>query len=537
MLLLVTAALAAAPAEAPAATFDRLHARVEAELSFAHAAAHAAGDDEGELPGACLTSTVAELKLHWDEFTPAQRAELTRLLAPGKADLFEPLTRADAAPPPPDATNSCFGQQKANRLLGSRFVVEWDSGIDSDTAQDFLDALEYAYDVEIDQLGWRAPAGADRYLLPAYVERGNYAGAYTTVGTCGGDYLPYIVAYAGSFSSGNWYETMALHEFNHALQFNYSFAPEFFWWEATATYIEEQVLPNSNWWSTYVVGYSQNPQLAMSAYSQSDQDVFYHMYGMSIWGFYLDEYQGGPDIVRQTWEAAVDERGQYNFSMEEMLDELGIDFLGAYTDFTARNAAMEYREHRYYTSVDTVDSVSKLPADGGSSSRTAPAGYGQNYIKFKASAGDGEKTLTVHFHGDSGADWLAQLVEVNNTSVLRTAVGTVNAGEATIELEAFGDQDVYLVVSPLQNNDRTKDYTWEAELTEPPPTDTGDSGAENGGDTGADNGGDTGDDGDTDGEVTKFSLAGCGCATGGNPAQGAVALLGLAGLVALRRRR
>lgn len=548
MLYLLVAAAAAAPTPIAAAVpGPGGHAPTTRLSASAHDAlltrfrAFTSPDHQAELAavghGDCLTELMLDLEAHWGLFTDAERAEITHALAPEKHDLFAPLA-ARMAPPPPDGTDSCVGQQRANRVVGDHFVVEWDSGIDEGQANDFLDALEYAYDVEIDELGWRAPDGDTRYLMPAYVQAGNYAGAYTTVRSCGGFQTPYIVAYAGSFSAGNWYETMALHEFNHASQFGYGYAFEFFWWEATATYIEEQVLPNSNWWSTYVVGYTDNPQMAMAAFSQSDQDVFYHMYGMAIWGFYLDEHQGGADLVRQTWEEASRQGGQYSYTQEDVLTDLGYDYDAAYADFVARNAALDYREHRYMRAVDQVESINSLPANGASESRTAPQGYGQNYIRFNSSAGDGDSTLVVHFHGGGSVPWLAELAEVNGNSVVRAVVGDIGArtGEGDVRIDHFGDNDVILIVSPLQDDDNDYTYTWEAELI-PATEDTG--GGNGGEDTGeGGNGGGDGDGGGNGGDTgeVKVSLPGCGCASGGGalPSLAGVAL-GLAVLAGRRR--
>ena len=136
----------------------------------------------------------------------------------------------------------------ARRASFKEFVEEW-------VVDQFQSSL--------DELGLERPRYWQAFLdaLPMYHHM-LYASAYTYVERCGNSYVPYIVAYAGSFSAGDWYEMMALHEFNHSSQFSYSEGPEFWYWEATATYIEEQVLPNGNWWSTYVVGYSDHPERA-----------------------------------------------------------------------------------------------------------------------------------------------------------------------------------------------------------------------------------------------------------------------------------
>jgi len=526
MLLLLSSALAAAPHAADASTHDRLLADFRANL----AASDLAAQDDGIHPP-CFTTLVNQLRESWGLFSVDERAEMTAALAPFKQDLFDDLPVTRSAPPPARGpTDSCVGQQMDNRLAGTHFVVEWDNGTtDSATAQTFLDALEYAYPVEVDDLGWNPPAGASQYLMPAYISNQNYAGAYTTVQNCGGIYAPYIVAGKGSFYGGNWYQTMALHEFNHSLQFNTAYSPEFYWWEATATFIEEEVLPSSNWWSTYIVGYSQNPWMSMSAFSQSDQDIFYHMYGMSIFGFYLREYQGGDDIVRQTWEYAAGERGQYDLSMEKMTNGIGLDWDSLYADFAARNAVMDYSEHRYYQSVDEEDKVTALPADGSAGRNTKPQGYGQNFIRFDKGAGDGSGTLVVHFHGDPDVKWLAELVEVSSSTVDRVSMGTIVDGEGDVSLETFGAEDAVLVVSPLEDDDKDYDYSWEAELVADttPPEDTGDTNVD---DT-------AGEDGTGDGEDIKVALPGCGCATGETGDLPGLAALGLLVGLAVTRRR
>ncbi len=208
MFYLLSAAFAGAPS-----VHDALLTRFHDHFSSA-----APADDPG-----CLTGLVRDLKDNWGLFTPVERAEMTAVLAPWSADLLDAVAAPTAPPPPGGApTDTCLGQYGANRLSGAHFAVEWDAGANESTAQAFLDALETAYAVEIEELGWKPPAGDGSYLMLAYIQSGNSASAYTTVMSCGRGYVPYIVAYAGSFGgNSDWYETMALHEFNHASQFGY----------------------------------------------------------------------------------------------------------------------------------------------------------------------------------------------------------------------------------------------------------------------------------------------------------------------------
>lgn len=443
-MLLVSLALAVEPS-----LHDSLLARLDAVA--------AGGADAG-----CLTGLSLELKDNWESFTQEERARITGVLTPWKADL---LDRAPSSPPaPPDAipTDTCFGQRKENRISSDHFSVEWDDGAGSrSNAEGFLEALEVSYEAEVNQYGWKKPLGDGAYLMATYIEEGDYQGAYTSVDYCGNGYVPYIVAYEGAFSSGSWSDSMASHEFNHALQFGYGFAHEFWWWEATATYIEHLVWPDVDWWSSYVGGYTDNPHIAIAASSQQDQDVFWHMYGMAIWGFYIDNYQGGPDAVRATWEASERERGEYTLSAEETLEELGIDFRAAYIDFIGRNAVMDYDDHRAFPQI-RMDSVDALPAAGESERRTRPQGYGQNYLRFDAGFGDGD--LRVRFTGDPDVAWAVVLAEVSRTEVLRSEYVVVEAGAGEVTLPAAGAEDVVLIVSPLDARESDHDYAWEAEM-------------------------------------------------------------------------
>jgi hypothetical protein len=112
---------------------------------------------------------------------------------------------------------TCIEQQGDNKLDGEYFSVQWDDGVTSESkAEDFLEVLEYSYEKEVDELGWQTPTKMSQYLMLALIQSGG-SGAYTTAFTSGScSSMPYIVAGSSSFSSGNWYRSMAAHEFNHA---------------------------------------------------------------------------------------------------------------------------------------------------------------------------------------------------------------------------------------------------------------------------------------------------------------------------------
>ncbi len=463
-----------------------------------------------ESPDTCLTGLVEELRIHAEELTVEERAFATTTLTPWKHDFIDPVvplraaSPTNAAPPDGEPTEPCFSIG-ANRITSAHFAVEWDTGSSRSDAQGFLAALEDGYESQVNTYGWDPPMQISNYLVLAYIADGNYASAYTTIESCGpGGEVPYIVAYEGSFYSDGWSDTMAVHELNHALQFGYGSAWEFWWWEATATYVESLVYPDAGeWWGPYVDGYTNNPHIALAASDQNDDDVFWHMYGMAILAFYLDEYQDGPDTVRATWEIAEREPGYYTFGIEDALDAMELDYDAIYLDFIARNAAMEYAYRTDFPTVELADEIGNLPAEGGDDRDTRPQGYGQNYIRFKAGIGDGD--LHVTFSSDELVDWAVLLVEVHSHAVVQVVEGAVTDGAADLTLSGFGEDDVYLVVSPLSSSDDDHSYEWTAEVVTPPAILPDEEGP-----------------------------AACGCDTRGGVGGAAGILLGLAAL--LRRR-
>jgi len=233
---------------------------------------------------------------------------------------------------------------------------------------------------------------------------------------------------------------------------------------------------------------------------------------MAIWAFYLDEYQGGLETVRGTWEAAIGERGTYTFSQEEALDELDLDFRAAYLDFVARNVLMDYADQRSIPDVDTVGRVDALPADGGEDGRRAPEGWGQNYVSIDDGLGEGD--LVVTFTGDDDVEWAVLLVEHDTRDILRVAESTFEGGSGTVTLEGYGAHPVGLVVTPLDDSDSSQDYAYTIDLIVPEPDDTGDAAAD--------------DDGDR-------VYGGCGCASA--PGRSSGLFGGLIALALLARRR
>jgi MYXO-CTERM domain-containing protein len=496
----------------------------------------------------CLTQLVADLKAHWELFDAADRARMTKVLTPWKTDLVAPMPAVAPTSPP----SSCFGAQGDYQLEGDHFSVEWDADSAEPWSEYFLEWLEFAYQAEVVEQGWTKPVGIDSYPILAMISTGGYSGAYTSVEYCSGvGYVPYIVAYTAAFGTSDymmeWAQDMAAHEFNHALQFSTAYTPDSFFWEATATYMEDNVYPDHNGWGPYISGYTEAPWIGINASSNST-DVFYHMYGMAILGFLVDDHYAGSNGVRDMWNYAGTWRGDYyGLPFWDMMRYgLGYNWDDVLPEFMAAATVMDFDDSRYFPNVRIQDTVNSMPAEGASASSTEPWTNGQNFIKFDKSIDDG-RPLFVTFDGEDGVDWYAILTATAGTSVQETVsfeLDDEGRGEAHID---FASGDVYLVVSPFDrtaegydyNWDRAPSwsYTWLADLGSA-PVDTSDTGKP--ADTGITDTSDTafaGDTGDTKKRHHAKTVGVCGC----NPASGDPAvllgLLSLAGLVARRRSR
>ena len=482
-------------------------------------------------PWRCSTLLVQQLREHWFLFSPAQRTRMTAHIAPWKEDLLDPPAVGDAPSVTREPEDTCWGQKREHRVTGTHFVVEWDSeNVTQETAEGFLEALEASWEVQVDQLGWQAPPLTDEYFIAAYIDDPGPTGGYTSTDDCGNEWMPYIVAGTASFAN-SWYLGMAAHEFNHAIQFGYGRALERYWWEASAMYIEPFVFPEEDSWIEYILGYTSYPWLALNAQSNDHDDArFAHMYGMAILAVYLDQHEGEPDLVRQTWEASTSYVEDYGLTLALLLPTLGYDWGEAYRGFMAANTVMDYEGGDDFPAVTLEESVDSLPASGVSSAATAPQTLGQNYIHIDPDAIESDPSdLLLTFRGPSHADWVVLVVGASTEAVQLAQEMELDTGQGELLLQDAGQyEQIFLVVSPGDHAGDGMHYEWSAEAV-------GDAIVDDDDDSAADDDDSAADDDDTepaDDDVDEEG--GCACEVDGEVAPIAPwVLLGL--LVVMRR--
>lgn len=443
----------------------------------------------------CFTPLVEDMHEHRSEMSLVEQREVSSFLGPAAMPGSLPprtvgRSFVDAAPPPSAAAprSTCFDVDGygANELVGDHFTIAWDDGVSDAQAEKLMDAFDESYEREVGELGWKEPRGMDEYNLWVYVlEEPGAQGAYTSAANCaGGGYMPYIVVYSGTFSAGTWYQDCAAHEFNHASQQAYGLSQTYdlWWWEATATWMEEYVYSH-NGWSQHTYGFAAWPEVGMHASSQSNEAVFWHMYGMSVWAFYLDEHVGGQDLVRGTWEYLLSHSPGVA-TMPDVLPDMGVDFDETYEGFLAAAAVMDFEDHDWFYPVTLTQEMTELPHTG-EPSGSLPQGLGQNFFRIDRAANPDAKDLQVTFTSDEDIDWFVVLTTTAGPSTVSdyvTATKDEKTGAWVALLPWDGENDAYMTVSPAtQSVTRSYEYEYTVALLDPPPpVDTGDPGATSG---------------------------------------------------------
>ena len=327
--------------------------------------------------------------------------------------------------PAPAAAQSGSGQQRpelANEMIyiTDRFAIHYtDQGADAidlsdndssgypDTVEEVAQALEYTWDVEINQMGWSPPphdhgeGGDTRFdvylqdLLPdgiaGYAQsEGGYIGdnpetpererrsAYS--------YLALDNDFAEVEGSGvlplNLMKATVAHEFNHVIQAGYDdFDPQTWLYESTATWMEMQVYPDISDSRLYLPDVLNAPDTCRTAKSS--------WYGSWLFIQLLSETYG-PGVVRAIWENSRQSDG-YS-AIDEALKPYGSSLVLESRDFAAYNLLRGYRDGGSFPTVFVEGSVDK----GTYNPNTGVQSLGADYIQL---TGSGQ--VSVAFNGET----------------------------------------------------------------------------------------------------------------------------------------
>jgi len=400
----------------------------------------------------------------------------------------------------------------ANSASSDNFVLKWgdEESVSSTAVTEMLQAFEFTWSQQVTQMAHPAPFGTEEYKFNVYVgDTGSCApsvfgmGGYYTVDSEG---WPFIVMSLGTMADTTYGQSVAAHEFYHAVQHateSYGAGSYAQWyWEATATWAEREVYISDTVYAQFLFGYAFMPYKQLNAYQYPGTGAIeeYHQYGAFIFPRYLTEHVSDWTLIRDSWVEA-----DWNDDPIEVLGDLlpDGDLESVFGDFAAYNATWDYQDGYLYEQVleysadhtgygvyddrivDTVGSQGTGETWEETPTDTLPERYGYNTIRLKSPE---SRKLTVRFDGDaagslgSAARYQVRLVREfgTNRAYLQVPLdgtsGELDVGQVGTEAA------LYLVVSAFAdgwNEGETFDYRYQLDMGEvdAPGVDTSTGGA------------------------------------------------------------
>jgi hypothetical protein len=299
------------------------------------------------------------------------------LLAPA-CDSTRPddSTRRDEPDPEPDPepaklVRDGFPGPYENTLLSPNFAMKWgETGdVNEENLTAILEALEVSFARQVGDMGYPAPLGMDQYRMNIYVSGTGLAGISDAPGYAYADKdpegFPVIVFSLDRVTAAQLDKSLnsTAHEFFHTVQMatgSYSFLPSEtlglsdWWWEATATWMAEELFPETfaDGYLASVASYAFLPHISLRAYETPTQEwelVQGHQYGAFMFARFLSEHVLGPDVIRDSWLAA-DGEPDVLVVLDRLLSEQGLTVADAFGSFAAHNAVWDYAGRAAYLS-------------------------------------------------------------------------------------------------------------------------------------------------------------------------------------------
>ena len=257
--------------------------------------------------------------------------------APHPAVLTPPaaLGAPPAEAPPPGAAKAVYGTNYTYHHETDNFTINWASnpGISDALVTSAAEALEASWAAMVVDGGWDAPVSSDRFYLWVVLDRslGSTTGITTEYTTA-----LYPQGYPVIFLNPDYAWDDA---FWRSLA-----APddETWFWEASAQWTIEEVLPDLDVYAREATRYASYPWYR---YASTDD---YHQYGMMVLNAWATEALGA-SATRLAWESGRDNNTETWDAVLE--DAWGLPAADIWGDFTAAVANNALRESELYDDV------------------------------------------------------------------------------------------------------------------------------------------------------------------------------------------
>jgi hypothetical protein len=251
-----------------------------------------------------------------------------------------------------------------NAQSSDNFVLRWGNSneVVAGQIEAMLDALEQAWSVEVIQMEHPVPDGADEFRFNVYVADTGVEGPWGPLGDYGaagwfypddGEGYPFVVLSKETLADLDAGGLTAAHELYHAIQYatgRYREEAGAWFWEASATWIEAEVFPDSTAYTRFLYGYALLPHLPMDSYAPFETGSLdeYHAYGAFIFPRMLSEHAADWRLVRDVWvEPAVETEDPLD-AIAWALEAQGSSLGAVFSEFSTRNIGWEYAHGEAY---------------------------------------------------------------------------------------------------------------------------------------------------------------------------------------------
>jgi hypothetical protein len=431
---------------------------------------------EGEIFGRCATMIIREARMAAPGFSPQIQAGIAEVLARPSRDY---------------TYDSPGGYFKIHyNTDGPNGVPTTDNN--SNGIPDYIENLAWyadsSWEHEVITLGWRPPpsdngAGGDnRYDI--YTEFMSYYG-YTAWEVAGpepwNDYTSYISVHKNFIGfppnedpdgnpAGAAKVTIA-HEFNHACQFAYDTFNEFFFYELSAVYMEDEVFDVVNDNYNYLDSFFDYPHTSMKEES-------YHAYSIFIFAVFLTQ-EYGHSIIPEIWDYMRYDDATVAVNLG--LVDHGSSFVEDFPRFTEwnyftgfRDDGLHYEEAANYPYLFVNFTENSYPVSRSQTSYSKPQGWAANYIRFNQGA---NRVLEIDFNGQNATVWGFPVIVHHisgESEVVFTDVDPVT-GDGTFYAPFFPDGD-YMIGIPANMASITNGANYQYTATLHVPGDVDDDG-------------------------------------------------------------
>ena len=234
---------------------------------------------------------------------------------------------------------------------GKDSVAKTDSNVNfvPDRIEKIAQAFETSYAVECEEMGYRIPPSMNNGTSPYDIYVLDLTNQYAVTIKDGIDSTASVLKNINSYilfdndfighgfhiQGENAIKVIAAHEFFHAIQLGYVFRnTDSFFFELSAVWMEDQVFKEVDNYLYYLDYFFSAPDIPLNGVSFTIPNVFKHIYGSCIFGFYIAE-NFGKDAIYQIWQLMPDKSALE--AMDQIFKNRGSSFENEFVKFCTWN--------------------------------------------------------------------------------------------------------------------------------------------------------------------------------------------------------